>query len=125
MRKILFNFLLLITLVGQAMAQDRQVTGKVVSADDSSPLPGVSISLKGTSKGTNSDASGNFKISVPSGSTLVFSFVGFKKQSVLVGSQTSISIKLEADVASLDEVVVTALGLTREKKIFGLCDSGN
>lgn len=119
MRKILFNFLLLITLVGQAMAQDRQVTGKVVSADDSSPLPGVSISLKGTSKGTNSDASGNFKISVPSGSTLVFSFVGFKKQSVLVGSQTSISIKLEADVASLDEVVVTALGLTREKKSLG------
>lgn len=119
MRKFLFNLLLLMALVGQAIAQDRQVTGKVVSSDDSSPLPGVSVTLKGTTKGTNTDAQGHYKISVPSGGTLVFSFVGFKKQSIAVGTQNSVDVKLEADVAALEEVVVTALNQSRDKRSLG------
>jgi len=98
-----------------SFAQDRVVTGKVTSADDGSGVPGVNILEKGTSNGTVSDSDGNYRISVGSNATLVFSFVGFATQEAVVGSQSTINISLQSDVLALSEVVVTGYG-TQEKK---------
>jgi iron complex outermembrane receptor protein len=92
-----------------------QVTGKVTSKDDGSPLPGVNIVEKGTSNGATTDADGNFTIKVGANATLIFSFVGSTTQEVEVGSQTSINVELLSDVTSLSEVVVVGYG-TQEKK---------
>jgi TonB-dependent starch-binding outer membrane protein SusC len=101
------------TLVG--FAQERVVTGKVTSADDGSGIPGVNILEKGTSNGTVSDSDGNFRINVGSNATLVFSFVGYATQEVVVGNQNSITVALQSDVTALSEVVVVGYG-TQEKK---------
>ena len=114
MRRILQSLLgTLMLLSSQVYAQDRTVTGRV-TADDGSVLPGVNISLKGTNRGTTSNSQGDYSIAAESGSTLVFSFIGFQTQETLVGSQTAINISLKNDVSQLQEVVVTALG--QEKK---------
>src|SRR6185295_12680637 len=91
------------------------VTGKVLSADDNTAIPGVNIVEKGTSNGTVTDAEGSFRIVVGSNSTLVFSFVGYASQEIAVGSQTVFEVTLKSDITSLSEVVVTGYG-TQEKK---------
>ncbi|WP_026994641.1 SusC/RagA family TonB-linked outer membrane protein [Flectobacillus major] len=102
------------------LAQDRKVTGKVTSAEDGSGLPGVSVSIKGTTKGTQTDASGNFSIPIGGeGGTLRFSFVGFASKEVVIGSQGVINVQLVSDNQQLSEVVVTAQGIVREKKALG------
>ena len=117
MRKLLLIITVLFFGLGiQSFAQDRQITGKVTSSEDNSPLPGVSIAVKGTSKGTTTDASGSYKIAANSGATLVFSFVGFDAKNVAVGNQSTINIVLGANNAQLQEVVVTALGQKRSEK---------
>ena len=115
MRKTLLTLLgCLMLLTAQVFAQDRAVTGKV-SAEDGSALPGVNISLKGTNRGTTTNAQGEFSINAESSSTLVFSFIGFQTQEAVVGSQTTINISLKNDVSQLQEVVVTALGQERKR----------
>jgi TonB-dependent starch-binding outer membrane protein SusC len=98
-----------------SFAQERVVTGKVTSSDDGSGIPGVNILEKGTSNGTVSDSDGNFRISVGSNATLVFSFVGYTAQEVAVGSQSTVNVTLQSDVTALSEVVVVGYG-TQEKK---------
>lgn len=100
------------------MAQ-QNVSGKVLASDDGSPIPGVNVIEKGTSNGTVTDVEGNFTISVASGSTLVFSFVGYVSQEVVVGAQTTIDITLQSDVKSLAEVVVVGYGTQDKKEITG------
>ncbi|MEE9462020.1 MAG: carboxypeptidase-like regulatory domain-containing protein, partial [Bacteroidales bacterium] len=114
------SILVCLMLIGfQAiMAQDIQVSGTVTDAGGM-PLPGVSIVVKGTTTGTASNVDGNFELPVPSGATLVFSSVGMKSQEIAVGSQTTIDVVLVFDIVGLDEVVVTALGITRERKSLG------
>ena len=91
------------------------VTGKV--SDESGPLPGASIVVKGTSNGVDSDFDGNFTLNdVSSDAVLVISFIGYVSQEINVGGQSSINVTLEVDSAQLDEVVVTALGVKRQKK---------
>ncbi len=115
MKKLLLIWVMMMTVSSSLFAQTRQVTGKVTSTEDGSALPGVSVSLKGTSRGTTTGTDGSYKISVSDGTVLVFSFVGYKQQSVSVGSQSVINISLASDASELNEVVVTALGLTRTK----------
>jgi len=95
------------------------VSGKVTSAEDGSPLPGVTILEKGTSNGTISDSEGNFTINVGPNTTLVISFVGYTTQEVAVGSQTSLDIKLSTDIKALSEVVVVGYGTTKSKDLTG------
>ncbi|PWK28159.1 TonB-linked SusC/RagA family outer membrane protein [Arcicella aurantiaca] len=117
MRKLLL--IITVLFFGLALhtnAQDRQVSGKVVSAEDNSPLPGVSIAVKGTSRGTTTGADGSFKISVGSGASLTFSFVGFDSKTISVGNQTVINVALGSNASQLQEVVVTALGERRSEK---------
>lgn len=99
-----------------ALAQDVAVSGRVTSSDDGSPLPGVSVQVKGSSRGTTTDAQGNFKINAPGNARLVFSFIGYKGQEVAIGNQTQLTVKLENDASDLSEVVVVGYGAAVSKK---------
>ncbi len=102
------------------MAQTKEITGKVTSADDGGALPGVSVSVKGTTLGTITDMDGLFKLKVPKeAKTLVFTFVGMATQEVAIGNQTTINVKLAASNIAVDEVVVTAMGIKRSEKSLG------
>lgn len=96
-----------------------RITGKVTSAVDGSAMPGVNVLLKGTQTGSSTDASGSYTIDAPESGTLVFSYIGFVTTEVPVGSKSVIDISMQEDVATLQETVVTALGINREKKSLG------
>lgn len=118
MRKFLLTSVcLLLTLCVQLRAQERMVTGTITGSDDGAPLPGVSVVVKGTVKGTNTDSEGKYRISVPDAkSVLIFSFVGFEKQEISVGNRTEINLQLTSDANQLNEVVVTGYGGTLNKR---------
>jgi TonB-linked SusC/RagA family outer membrane protein len=104
----------------QSYAQERSISGRVTSGEGQSSLPGVSIVLKGSTIGTVTDAEGSFKIDVPgNNAVLVFSFIGFKTQEVIIGERTVIDVSLLMDATELSEVVVTALGIERNKNELG------
>ncbi len=98
-------------------AQNTSVTGKVTDSDNL-PLPGVSVKVSGSNQGTSTDASGNFTISVPSTSTLVFTYIGYTSQTLPVQGRTSINVRLEADSKLLEGVIVTAMGITKDQKVL-------
>jgi TonB-linked SusC/RagA family outer membrane protein len=121
MKKIAF-FLSIMFFMGTVFvhAQTKAITGTVISAEDDQPIPGVSVSVKGTTLGTITNLDGGFELIVPQDSkTLVFSFIGMKNYEMEIGNQTNFSIKMETDVFGIDEVVVTALGVSRDKKSLG------
>ena len=95
--------------------QAREVTGRVTD-NGGVALPGVSIAVKGTSRGTVTDADGSYSISAASGDVLVFSYIGFSAREVTVGNEATVDVVLGEDTQKLQEVVVTALGIKREKK---------
>ena len=96
------------------------VSGKVTSGADGMPLPGVNILVKGTNTGTITDAEGTYRLDVPSpDGILVFSFVGYVTQEMPIAGKTTIDVALPADATELSEVVVTALGIEREKRDLG------
>lgn len=102
------------------VAQTKEITGKVTSADDGGSIPGVSVSVKGTTLGTITDMDGMFKLKVSlDAKTLVFTFVGMASQEIAIGNQTSFSVKMAPDNIAVDEVVVTAMGISRDKKSLG------
>jgi TonB-linked SusC/RagA family outer membrane protein len=109
--------LLLISI--QALAQPIEVKGVVVGNSDQQPLPGASILIKGTNQGTSTDASGKFSIAASPNEVLLISFIGFDTQEVTVSGQTFLTIALQEDDNKLAEVVVTALGISKEKKSLG------
>lgn len=97
-------------------SQDKQVTGKVTGSNDGAPLPGASIIVKGTTRGTTTASDGTYKISVNNNSTLIFTSLGFEKQEVKVGTKSLIDVRLNDASSSLDEVVVTAFGISEKKR---------
>lgn len=101
-----------------SFAQEKSVTGKV-TADDGSTLPGVTVTIKGTTKGTNTDVDGNFRISVPNNGRLVFSYVGFTSQEINVGNQSTINVSLMSSNETLNEVVVTTFGTAKKTSFTG------
>jgi TonB-linked SusC/RagA family outer membrane protein len=120
MKKFILLVLCLITGIGLAYAQTRQITGTVVSADDGEPVIGASVSVPGTSVGTITDIDGKFSVSVSTSvRTLTVSYVGMKTLTADITSTTVLSIVLASDTQALDEVVITALGISREKKSLG------
>ncbi|RXQ96749.1 SusC/RagA family TonB-linked outer membrane protein [Ancylomarina salipaludis] len=120
MKKNLFSMLILCLIGLQGVfAQNREVSGVVTSADDGLSIPGVSVVIKGTTIGTTTDFDGNYAISVPEeGEILVFSFVGMKTVELPINSN-KIDLVMESESIGMDEVVVTAMGVTREKKALG------
>ncbi|QJW92215.1 TonB-dependent receptor [Spirosoma taeanense] len=101
-------------------AQERVVSGRVLSSDDNNPLPGVSVTVKGTTRGTTTDANGDYRINVPNEQAiLVFSSVGFLSQEISVGNRTSVNVKVETDTRALNEVVVVGYGTQRKSQLTG------
>ncbi len=119
LRKCLFSLIALFMGMGILTAQEVRITGTVTSADDGSPLPGVSVVRQGTTNGTITDLDGKYTISVPKGSVIVFSFIGMQKQEVTVGNQATYNVALVTETTGINEVVVTALGIKRDKKALG------
>ena len=113
--RICTSFVLFFALTLSAYAQ--QISGTVTD-ENGVPLPGATVLVQGTSNGVSTDFDGNYSISASQGDTLVFSFVGYSSQSVVVGSSSTVNVSLEPDNA-LEEVVVTALGVQRNTQALG------
>ena len=110
-------FLSLFLLSGLAFGQERTVTGKVMSTEDGTPIPGANIIIKGSGSGTTTDADGNYRLTLSGDNpTLVFSFVGYKTTEILVGTKTVVDVQLGLDITQLSEVVVTGIGIATEKR---------
>ena len=99
------------------------VEGTVISSEDEQPLPGVSILIVGTSKGTVTDYEGKFRIEVAENDVLRFSSIGFVEQEIEITNQSVLNVTLEMDYTSLDEIVVTALGVESQKRSLGYATS--
>ncbi len=102
-------------LVSISWAQELRVTGRVTTTDDPNGTPGVNVLVKGTATGTVTDTNGQYNILVPASGTLVYSFIGLQSQEVEVNGRTTIDVVMVPDVTQLSEVVVTALGIERNR----------
>jgi len=118
--KKLFLFFVLFVLAGASTlwAQTKVITGTVTSAvEGEGAIPGVSVFVKGTTIATSTDVNGKYSLTVPEdATTLVFSFIGMKQQEVNISGRSVVNCVMESDVVGLSEVVVTALGIKREKR---------
>jgi len=120
MIKRLLNFVVgLVFIAAQVHAQQRTITGKVTSAEDGEPLPGVSVKVKGSQTGTSTGSQGAFSIQASPGQVLTFSFVGTTTVERKVGTSSTINVVLESSASALDEVVVTPNGISRPSKSLG------
>lgn len=115
--------LLNMTFISAAFSQN-VITGQVTSGTDKAGLPGVSILVKGTTRGTSTDANGRYSIDVPAdGQALVFSFIGFATQEQNIAGRSTIDVELQEDVKNLDEVVVIGYGTSTVKELTGSVSS--
>lgn len=114
--KLLIALLLFFSIIGSTFAQST-ITGVVTGSDDGQGIPGVNVVVEGTTQGTITDIDGNYSLSVADdANALVFTFVGYDAQTVVLNGQTSINVVLKPTLTALNEVVVTAMGISREKK---------
>ena len=120
MRKSLLVCMVFLFSMVSVFAQNKAVNGKVTSSGDGLPLPGVSVTVKGVSGvGTQTDANGNFQLSVPAkATTLVFKYIGFKYAEAAI-SGTSVNVKLTEDAKQLSEVVVVGYGTQIKQDLTG------
>ena len=118
MRKILL-MMTAVLCAGLAYAQNVQVTGIATSAEDGSPMPSVAVAVQGTGRGTTTDLDGAYSISVPSNGTLVFSFLGYDDAVVPVNGRSVINVALQPGSILVDDVVVTAMGISKAEKAIG------
>nr|WP_321410888.1 SusC/RagA family TonB-linked outer membrane protein [uncultured Allomuricauda sp.] len=114
--------LLLAFVVHISYAQDKTITGTVTDAAGL-PLPGVNIVVEGTTTGTQTDFDGNYAISASEGETLLFTYIGQRPSTKVVGASSVINVQMVEDTQALEEVVVTAQGIKREKKALGFAVS--
>jgi TonB-linked SusC/RagA family outer membrane protein len=119
---LLMSIILCTLLSTSAFAQEKMVTGKV-NDPSGQPLPGVTVLVKGTKKAVSTDFDGKYSVSVPSGGTLVFSYIGFKSKEQKVGSATTYNISLDTENESLNEVVVVGYGTQKKKVTTGSMSS--
>lgn len=123
MRKFLQVSFVCMLVSLSAWAQERSVSGRV-TVDDGTSMPGVNVIIKGTTQGTVTDVDGNFRITVPSNSTvLVFSFIGLQTNEVVVGDRSVLEVAMENDITQLSEVVVVGYSTQQKKEITGAVSS--
>ena len=116
---LLFSCFFLLGILG-VVGQTRSITGKVVSSDDNSPIPGVSVSVKGTTIGTVTNLEGVYSLQVPqTANALMFSFVGYRTMEVAIDGRSSVDVVLPVDVFSVDEVVVVGYGVQKKREVTG------
>ncbi len=113
-KTLLFLCILFISL--STLAQQKRITGRITSAEDSTVLNGVSVSVKGTRIGVTSDKQGDFSINANAGNTLVFSYIGFNDKEVVVGANTNVMVRLSAGNNNLNTVVVIGYGTQKKKE---------
>ena len=118
----LFSLLVLSSTLA-LQAQDLSVSGQVVDANSGQTLPGVNITVQGTTQGTTTNAEGTYEITVPSDATLIFSFIGFQKMEVPVEGRSTVDVELQESTAALDEVVVVGFGTQRRADVTGAVSS--
>ncbi len=117
LKKVLLGFAVLLSWQF-AQAQNRTISGKVSDASGGG-LPGVSVTVKGTTQGAITDVAGKFSTQAANNATLVFSYIGYKAQEIKVGSQSTIDVSMEEDAASLSEVVVVGYGTQKKSQTTG------
>ncbi|KGE14122.1 SusC/RagA family TonB-linked outer membrane protein [Sphingobacterium deserti] len=122
-QKLLSILFVLTCLLGVSFAQNRQVTGKVTSAKDGTPISGVSVSVVGSTTATQTDADGKYTISVPSVGTLSFSYIGYVAQRIALSNQSVLDVQLSNDESALEEVLVTGYGTQLKKEFTGAASS--
>ncbi len=103
----------------QGIAQETAITGRVVATSDKSPLPGVSVTIKGTARGTVTDSDGRFAMTASPTDALLFSFIGMGTKEVTVGSSQTLTVSLDDAITTLDEVVVAEFGIARKSRAMG------
>lgn len=125
MKKALLFFIGVWTVLagGHVYAQDNMVTGRVTSANDGSVLPGVTVQVEGTSRGTQTDFDGNYSVQAGSSQTLVFSFIGMLSQKVVISNRSVVNVQLTDDSRDLDQVVVIGYGTERKSNLTGSVSS--
>src|SRR5690606_5687898 len=114
-------FLTCIVVFSSMVTFGQTITG-TVSDTSGTPLPGVSIVVDGTNRGTTTDFDGNYSISANAGQVLIYSYLGMITKEVTVGAGTTLNMVLAEDSTQLEEVVVTALGINRENRSLGHAD---
>lgn len=119
----IFFFSCLLLMAGAVHAQKVTITGKVTLQAEGEALPGVTIIEKGTTNGAVTDINGDYSINTPVGSTLVFSFLGFDSQEILVGNQSVINVQLAETSSDLEEVVVVGYGIQKKSVVTGAISS--
>ncbi len=120
MRKFTIFLALMLFIGAQVALAQKTITGKVTSSDDGAGIPGATILVKGTTVGAITDVDGKYSLNVPKDKNVVLvSFVGMKTQEITLGADNTLNVVLSPDVQELEGVVVTALGVTREKKALG------
>ncbi len=117
-RKILLSLVVFLSLAFSASAQRKQVSGSI-SDVNGNPIVGAAVIVEGTTAGTTSDSDGAFTIAVPDNGTITVSYIGYESQSLPVSGRTQFKIVLDEDTTILDEVVVTAMGISRSEKSLG------
>ncbi|WP_149303468.1 SusC/RagA family TonB-linked outer membrane protein [Pareuzebyella sediminis] len=110
--------IILFLLLGCSSVLGQTITGNVADASGQ-PLPGVSIIVSGTTRGTTTDFDGNYSITAETGDTLEFTYLGMEPKEIIVGLNSVIDVSMEEDSEQLDEVIVTAFGISQEKKALG------
>lgn len=119
MKRIL-SLLVCFLLYGVSIhAQDILIRGNVTTSEDGTSLPGVYVKIVGTNTGTATDAEGNYQLTIAPDASLIFTSIGYKDQEVAVAGQTILNVVMEPEATAVDEIVVTALGISREKKSLG------
>ncbi|HEY1113896.1 MAG TPA: TonB-dependent receptor [Chitinophagaceae bacterium] len=106
-------------IVAAAWSQGKRISGKVLSADDNQPLPGVSVVVKGKTSGTQTNATGDYALEASEGDVLVFSFTGYQATEVPIGTGNTVNLTLKVEDQSMDEVVVVGYGTQKRSKITG------
>ncbi len=120
---ILLVFLMMFTAIPSLLAQEKVVRGTVISRDDKLTMPGVNVYIKGSSVGAVTDINGQYSLTVRSRDVLVFSFIGYENQEVLVGDQGEISVIMVPQSVALDEVVVVGYGNKKKSDLTGSVSS--
>ena len=110
--------LLMALIVHVALAQDKTISGTVTDQEGLA-LPGVNILIEGTTTGTQTDFDGNYQIQASEGQTMIFSYIGQTTVTRTVGAGNTVNVQMQEDAQALEEVVVTALGIKREKQALG------
>ncbi|NAY93022.1 SusC/RagA family TonB-linked outer membrane protein [Muricauda sp. JGD-17] len=117
-KKLFGALILMLFCLASAQSQEKTITGTVTD-QTGLPLPGVNIVVEGTTNGTQSDFDGNYAITASEGQVLLFTYIGQKEEQRTIGAQNVLNVQMQEDTQALEEVVVTALGIKREKQALG------